>query len=46
MRKNCPECGSEELRHDTTQGETDCVDCGWSESWWREVPRPVRVKRK
>ena len=29
----CPECGQKELRPDVTQGVTDCVNCGWSESW-------------
>ena len=29
----CPDCGQKELRPDVTQGVTDCVNCGWSESW-------------
>jgi uncharacterized Zn finger protein (UPF0148 family) len=31
-RDACPECGTEELRPDVTTGETDCVNCGWSEA--------------
>jgi transcription initiation factor TFIIIB Brf1 subunit/transcription initiation factor TFIIB len=34
----CPECGSDELRPDVTQGVTDCVNCGWSRSWLDEDP--------
>ena len=32
--KICPECEqAEELRHDASVGETECVACGWSMSW-------------
>lgn len=29
----CPECGRGELRHDASEGCTDCVSCGWSLDW-------------
>jgi len=29
----CPECHSNDVRHDASAGETDCVSCGWSLAW-------------
>jgi hypothetical protein len=31
--EKCPECTYGELRHDASQGCTDCISCGWSFDW-------------
>lgn len=27
--KHCPDCGSENIRHEREHGDTICIDCGW-----------------
>ena len=31
--EQCPECHSNELRHDASMGETNCVSCEWGMEW-------------
>lgn len=31
--EQCPECHGNDLRHDASVGETDCVHCGWGVTW-------------
>ena len=31
-RSTCPNCKSSQMRFDVCTGETDCVDCGWTDA--------------